>query len=159
MQTFCKVLQPSKCKKFLYCSCKHFNFMVIFYNKMLDSDGQRLKVTDDWTNPFSWGTSATLKEKQWVIKTLLRPLFGPKVYFMTIISRFEQYRPFRSKSPDNRRIPGYRLVRPCPGSLNPISGLIKKHGKDLNRDQYSVSICQNLIYQQLYPWYIIAIFH
>ena len=52
MQTFCKVLQPSKCKQFLYCSCQHFNFMVIFDNKMLDSDGQRLKVADDWTTLF-----------------------------------------------------------------------------------------------------------
>ena len=35
MQTFCKVLQPSQCKQFLYCSCQHFP-AVIFDWKLQD---------------------------------------------------------------------------------------------------------------------------
>lgn len=33
MQTFSKVLQPSQCKQFLYCSCQHFT-LVIFSSKL-----------------------------------------------------------------------------------------------------------------------------
>ena len=131
MQTFCKVLQPSKCKQFLFCSCQHFNFMVIFENKMLNSDGERLKVADEWITLFLgvhrplWKKSSGLSKHSyghffWT-KCLLREFYDDHRSIWTVPTFL---RPATFDPDRLLLIPECRLVCPCPGSLNPsISGL------------------------------------